>query len=326
MRWGLFVALSGLLAGCATRYDDGIVCAGAVGETLCEVARPSVPEGLSDITHIGENNYWCVDDRGGLLHELEIVINRENGFVDSCRVVRSIALEGRQDLEGCALDPLDGRVWVSDESDTSVRQFDPETGVETATASIPEVFSQNVGNDRSFEALTITQNGRRMYVANEDTLTCDGPFASQTQKGLVRILELTRTDEDEPWTPARQFRYRTEKIEGKLYKGWAISGVVAMAATPEGTLYVLEREMSRKNPFFPTFRASLYEVRPEGTDGAELTKRLVWTEDTAFSNHEGCCFGPRLTDGTPTLILISDGGGPAAETVRVLALRHGSVI
>ena len=319
-RWTVGVLLAATAAGCSTPRVSSEPSPRYAGEAVCEFSRAEKPEGLSGITRLGGNRYWCVDDRGGRLYEMEISVGGD-GSVEACRQVRCVSLSGRRDLEGCARDPLDGCVWVSDESDTSVRQFDPSTGEETARAEIPDVFRQNVVANRSLEALAISPDGRKMYVANEDTLKCDGPLANNKHGGSVRILELTRKDGSSPWRAARQFRYETEAIAGDAYKGLEISGVVALAVSESGALYVLEREMSQKNPLFPTFRACIYEVWPRGEDGAVLPKLLVWTEDTAFANYEGFCFGPSLGDGTPTMVLVSDGGGPAVETVCIVALR-----
>ena len=90
------IAVTAVLAGCATvrtEPEDG----GRVAETICEFSREAEPEGLSGITRIGGNRYYSVDDRGGLLHELEIVQD-ENGEIESCTVKRSVRLAGRTDL------------------------------------------------------------------------------------------------------------------------------------------------------------------------------------------------------------------------------------
>ena len=48
-------------AGCATVPTD----AALEVEDLCEFSREKGPEGLSDITRIGGNRYYCVNDRRG---------------------------------------------------------------------------------------------------------------------------------------------------------------------------------------------------------------------------------------------------------------------
>ncbi len=317
---GLVVAV--LFGGCSTVSPSlSGERAGRVAEDVCEFERESGPEGMSGVTRIGGNRYFCVDDRGGMLHEIEIVLNEAEDD-GSCAVKRGVRLEGRTDLEGCAFDPLDGRVWVSDEHDTSVRQFDPETGRETARVPVPEVYGKHVRANRSLDGLSITPDGYRMYIANEDTLTCDGRPADGEQGGLVRIQEFVRTGKGAPWVPTRQFRCRTDGIAGENFKGRSVSGVAGLCATGDGTLLVLEREMSQKNPLFPSFYARLYEINLD-TDALEPVRRLVWEEDTMFANYEGICLGPALKDGRRSLMLVSDGGGGADKRVLVLALGDG---
>lgn len=313
------IVLPLLLAGCATVEVEREGREGLVAETVCEFARESEPEGLSGISRIDGNRYFCVDDRGGLLHELEIVLDGE-GEVESCAVKRSVRLEGRTDLEGCACDPLDGLVWVSDEHDTTVIGFDPSNGKEMARAPVPDVYRKSAVANRSLEGLTISPDGLRMYVVNEDTLRCDGRVADDLRGGLVRVQEFVREGKGSKWAATRQFRYRTDPVEGSRFAGTAISGVAGLCAPGDGTLLVLEREMSQKSPLFPSFRARLYEINLE-TDASEPQKRLVWDENTMFANYEGICLGPTLKDGTRTLVLVSDGGGSADESVLVLALR-----
>ena len=319
-RLGCALALL-LTVGC---LSDGAVTAKPAGpltaETACEFAREEEgPEGLSALSRIEGNRYYSVDDRGGMLYELEIAWD-DRSECGTCKVVRGVRLEGRTDLEGCAYDPLDGRVWVSDEADSSVRQYDPATGRQTAQVEVPEVFRKNIVSNRSFEGLAVSPDGLRLYVANEDTLRCDGPVADNRHGGLVRIQEFVREGAGRPWTPTRQLFYPTDAIEGGQYRGLAVSGVAALCVTDDGALLVLEREMSCKNPLFPSFRARLYEVSPADA-GRPVGKRLVWEENTMFSNYEGLSLGPVRKDGTRTAVLISDGGGEAEKNVLVLSLR-----
>ena len=147
-------------------------------------------------------------------------------------------------------------------------------------------------------------------------------MADNENGGVVRIQELVRAGKGMPWMPTRQFRYRTERIDGTGFEGKSISGVAGLCAPGDGTLLVLEREMSQKNPLFPSFCARLYEIDLD-TDAIEPPKRLVWEENTMFSNYEGFCLGPTLKDGSKTLVLVSDGGGGADQNILVLALRGG---
>lgn len=306
------------LAGCATVEPVGTKGA-RVAETAFEIDREAKPEGLSGISRIEGNRYYCVDDRGGMLYEAELTMTdaEDDG---TFKVVRGVRLEGRKDLEGCAYDPLDGRVWASDESDHSIRQFDPVTGRETARVDVPEVFRKNMRKIRSFEALAISPDGLRLYAANEDTLVCDGAAAGVAKGGLVRIQEFARDGAGAAWRPARQLFYPTERVEGEKYSGMSVSGVVSLAVPGDGTLLVLEREMSRKNPLFPSFHARLFEISLEDAE-KPVGKHVVWDEDTMFANYEGLSFGPARKDGSRALVLVSDGGGGAETRVLVLSLR-----
>ena len=318
----LALGLAGaLLAGCSTWGGRPAESGSQTVETVCELTREPRPEGLSGISRISGDRYFSVDDRGGMLYELEIPISGD-GEADRCRVVRSVRLDGRCDLEGCAADPLDGRVWVSDEHDHSIRQFDPATGRETDRVDVPGVFRENVRYNLSIEALTISPDGLRMYAANEDTMVCDGPVADRSHGGTVRIQEFVRTGRGCPWKASRQGLYRTEKVEGEPYAGIAISGVASMCALDDGTLLVLEREMSQKNPLFPTFLGRIFSVASPAADGAPVAKCLLWEENTMFANYEGMSRGPVLADGAQSLVLVSDGGGKAEEKVEILAVRR----
>ena len=316
---GLVIAVS--FGGCSTvptalTGEDG----GRVAEYFCEFSRGEEPEGLSGITRIGGNRYFSVDDRGGMLHELEIVLDEEDAD-GSCSLKRSVRLEGRTDLEGCAYDPLDGRVWVADEHDATVVAFDPETGREVTRASVPAVYRRNALPNRSLEGLSISPDGLRMYISNEDTLRGDGRPADELRGGTVRIQEFVREGKDAKWVPAHQFRYDTDRIVGSRFKGQSLSGVSALCAPGDGTLLVLERELSQKGPFFPSFRARLYAFDLVD-DQSVANKRLVWEGNTRFANYEGLCLGPVLKDGTRTLVLVSDGGNGADKKVLVLSLRR----
>ena len=315
MRQTAFFIVALAAAGCATVPTD----AALEVEDLCEFSREKGPEGLSVITRIGGNRYYCVNDRRGLLYEVEIRI-ADDGSDGTFTVLRSVHLDSRVDLEGCAYDPLTRWVWVSDEHDTSIRAYNASSGAMVAKAAVPDVYVKNARKNRSLEALAISPDGLRMYAANEDTLECDGAAASRENGGIVRIQEFVRKDAADIWRPSRQLRYPTDPVEGTPYNGMAISGVSAMCVLDDGRLLVLEREMSRKDVLLPTLRGRLYEVDLTSSSKT-AAKRMLWDENTMFANYEGICQGPTLPGGRRTLVLVSDGGGDADENVLVLSLR-----
>ena len=272
-------------------------------ETFCETPRTEGPEGASAITHVSRDVYFCVDDRGGWLHEVTVTVGEGEVTFKTNRVVH---LDGRKDLEGCAYDHLTRNVWVSDEVDNSIRAYDPSTGRQVAALAIPDVYRRNVRKYHSFEGLAISPDGLRLYTANEENLKCDAT-------NVVRIQEFARKGADDAFRPSRQFFYSVDPAGGAAFGKRTFSGVSSLIAMPDGSLLVLEREFSLK--LLPSFRIRIYSVVP-GAPG----KSLVWEESSTFSNYEGMCLGPRLPDGRQSIILVSDGGDGALETVLVLAL------
>lgn len=281
------------------------IAAAALGaEIVCECQRAEGPDEVSGISRVGRDTYFCVNDKGGWLHEVTITVCGDEASFKTNRAVR---LEGRLDLEGCAYDPLTRNVWVADEKDTSVRAFDPSTGREVAALDIPEVYRKHVRKYRSLESLAISPDGLRLYTANEENLSCD-------PTNVVRIQEFVRKGAGDAFRPARQFTYEVDPPGGRPLRKRAFSGVSELLAMPDGSLLVLEREFSVK--MLPSFRSRLYRIMP-GKPG----KTLVWREETTFSNYEAMCLGPKLPDGRQSLLIVSDGGSGALETLLVLALR-----
>ena len=319
-RWKVAAfATAALAAGCAMTPPGGPQAL----EDVCEFARgDDSPEGLSSVSRIAGDRYYCVNDRGGMLYEVEIALS-PTGDDGTFAVRHAVKLEGCVDLEGCAYDPLTHWVWVSDEHDSSIRAFDPKSGVLVAKASVPAVYREHSRSNRSLEGLAISPDGRRMYAVNEDTLACDGEPANAEHGGLVRIQEFVRADSADPWRPTRQFRYATDAVGGETYKGMAVSGVSSLCAPGGDRLFVLEREVSVKKGVLPMFRCRIYEVSlPPGAPGREpVAKRLLWDENTMFANYEGLSLGPDRPDGTCTFVLMADAGSGADANVLFLSGR-----
>ena len=280
-----------------------IAAAALSAEIVSESPRTEGPEGASALSRIADDRYYCVDDRGGWLCEATIKIAGGGVTFQTNRLVR---LAGRMDLEGCAIDPLTGNVWVSDEKDTSVRAFDPATGREVASIAIPEIYRKKVRKYRSLESLAISPDGLRLYTANEENMSCD-------PANVVRIQEFVRKGADGEFLPSRQFTYEVDPPGGRAFMKRTFSGVSELVAMPDGSLLVLEREFSVK--ILPSFRIRIYRIVP-----GEKGKTLVWEAPSTLSNYEAVCLGPRLQDGRQSLVLVSDGGAGALENVLVLAL------
>ena len=293
---------------------------------------------LSGITWAGGNTFYAVNDSNATnrLYKLSISLN-SSGAITSCSIVSSITLASSSDLEGCAYDPASGTVWVSMEgTNSSIREYDPETGAWLRTAPLPTIFKNNMRDNFKLEALTISGDGLTMWTANEEALTCDGDISAKpraTGGTTVRLQKFTRTSVRDNWTATAQYAYKTYGLNYAYgYNGKQRSGVSGLCALPNGQLLVLEREFSGTDDssslssiftglsshFTMAVVLADYSSASDvstlsSLDGATYTPvyktNLTGDIDTEFANYEGFCLGPRNSDGSTSLLFISDGGG-----------------
>lgn len=309
--------------------------------------------GLSGLTHVADDAYYAVRDSGGALFALTIGVDRATGMPTNGVVTGQTALAGRGDLECVAWDRARRWVWVGDEDDGSIRAFDPATGAERARAAVPAVFDAFRYN-RSFEALTLRPDGLEMWACNEEALcrreaegrtakkaapvrattpdVDDGPRAMRAHGTRVRLQRFTRPAPEAAWTAAGQWMYVTDSVGGGDFAGKSRCGVSGLLCLGDGTLLVLEREMSiKKGKVLPSFRCRIYAidfnhaddvadvVALKGTARRPVAKRRLFGAYTGLAMYEGICLGPALADGSCSVLLISDGDDGAAN--RILAFR-----
>lgn len=309
--------------------------------------------GLSGLTRVADDAYYAVRDSGGALFALTIGVDRATGMPTNGVVTGQTALAGRGDLECVAWDAARRWVWVGDEDDGSIRAFDPATGAERARAAVPAVFDAFRYN-RSFEALTLRPDGLEMWACNEEALcrreaegrtakkaapvrattpdVDDGPRAARAHGTRVRLQRFTRPAPEAAWTAAGQWMYVTDSVGGGDFAGKSRCGVSGLLCLGDGTLLVLEREMSiKKGKVLPSFRCRIYEIDFNHADDVAdvvalketarrpVAKRRLFGAHTGLAMYEGVCLGPALADGSRSVLLISDGDDGAAN--RILAFR-----
>ena len=297
---------------------------------------------ISGVTWAGGDLYYAVDDEGARqIFPLTIVIDPATGKISSHSIGEGVVVAGAVDMEGCAYDPISGNVWVSDEGQhkmykplPKIREIDQKTGKAIRSLPIPPVQYERYGNF-SFEALTMSGDGLTMWTCNEEALKCDGPRASLEAGSTVRLTKFTRPSGDGDWKEEGEWAYVTDPIQGRLYANRSRSGVSALCVLPDGTLLALERELHSQKGLFiplPDFRLRIYQV--DFTGATEISsfpaltnatfkatsKRLLIERDTGFANYEGMCLGPRLDDGSSTLVLVSDGGNDAKKEIMTMRL------
>lgn len=273
------------------------------------------PWELSGLTRVADDQYLGVGDTGAPLVPLAVDVDRATGAITSVTPGAPVPLAGGVDLEGIAWDPTTGTVLVSDETGPAIRRHDPATGALLGTIPVPAVFSGYRSN-RSLESLARDPVTGALWTANEDALLADGPAMTLGAGSTVRLQRFDAAGESDG-----QWAYPTSGIPGGPLVGQETGGVVDLLALPSGELLVMERTLSSL-----LFRVSIYQVDFDGaTDTSGLaslasdpfvpvTKTLLWTSPSVLDNYEGLALGPRLDDGSYSLLLVADdnGGGQQA--------------
>lgn len=314
--------------------------AGALTITkVSEVTRPSSStygaEQISGITWAGGNLFYTVDDNDKKLYPLTLAIGTDGSLAASgVTIGTGVTMEGCSDMEGCAFDAASGNVWVSQETSALIREYDPATGVLIRSAPVPAIQKQYYGN-YSLEALTISGDGLAMWTANEEALKCDGTNATQNAGSTVRLTRFTRASVRDNWTPAGEWAYLTQAV-GSAPVIWngdvkSRSGVAGLCALPDGTLLVLERNLHGTSVLSANFYTKIYQVdftgatdvssmaSLQGATYSRVGKTLLYNLDNVWVNYEGICLGPRLENGSCSLVLVADGGS-CTEKIMTLKL------
>ena len=334
---------------CEIKWVAALLCGMVVANasalsvsTISQVTRPSSStygaEQISGITYAGGDLFYAVDDNDNKLYPLTLAINRSSGALTTSGITigTGVTMSGGNDMEGCAYDPCSGKVWISQETSALIREYDPSTGDLARSAPVPAVQKKYRGN-YSLEALTISGDGKTMWTANEEALTVDGLLATNSVGSIVRLTRFTRDITGNNWTANGEWAYETQPI-GTAKDSHTRSGVSGLCALPDGTLLVLERRCYQGG-LFPDFNIRIYQVNfsgatdvsslsaLQGTTYTKTTKTLLWqyTHGSDMPNYEGICLGPRLDDGSSTLVLVGDGGSSAEEGIFVLKLSGLSI-
>jgi hypothetical protein len=236
------------------------------------------------------------------------------------------------DGEGMALEPA-GEMLIASEIGPSIREFSP-AGKLLRALPVPELFlatdKRGTRGNLGFESLTLSPGGEALWTANERALRQDAP-EDATGASPVRLLRYGRRGGG--FVPGGQFVYVVEPIaKPGRGGGFQVRGLSELLALPDGDLLALEREfVEGRGMSIQIFRVSLAGATDvSGTESLAgqsympVRKTLVY--DFARSgfvpdNLEGMAFGPRLPDGSPTLVLVSDNNFNPFEQTEIVALR-----
>jgi 3-phytase len=245
-------------------------------------------------------------------------------------------------------------------SNPFINEYSIETGQLVETLVIPDKFlpkvedtnnngivdagdTQVLGvrNNLAFESLTITPDQTLLYTATENALLQDGSVASVTSGSPSRILQYNLISSE----PEKEYLYNVDPVAEPPNPETAFStnGLVDLLAIDNrGTLLALERSFS-SGVSGTGNTIKIYEVSLEGATDiqfydslSELSaeelaaiqpaqKRLVLNLNSldlpsGTDNIEGLEFGPKLPDGSQSIVLVSDNNFSETQFTQILTL------
>ncbi|MBW4560192.1 MAG: phytase [Mojavia pulchra JT2-VF2] len=251
--------------------------------------------------------------------------------------------------------PNAGRV-----SNPFIKEFSLATGQELRSLPVPSKFLpvvedtngnsivdtgdtqiSGVANNLAFESLTITPDQKTLFTATENALFQDGPLASITNGTRSRILQYNLVSGQ----PEKEYLYITDAVAQppNPANGFNTNGLVDLLAIDNrGTLLALERSFSAGLPGTGN-TIKIYEVSLQGaTDISTINSlsNLSETQLTAIQplqkrlllnlndlnlpngtdNIEGITFGPKLADGSQSIVLVSDNNFSPTQFTQILTL------
>ena len=263
------------------------------------------------------------------------------------------------DAEGIGVLP-GGHVLISTEGDAlrwpriapGVFEF-TRAGEAVAAWSLPDRLTQRVErpargvrSNAALESLSVTPDGSRVFTATEQPLLQDGAAPTFGRGGLSRLIEFEK--QGGRYLVTREYALPLEAIRhpGDLRPTTADSGAVALLALDDDTLLLLERAFvqgrrdSERASYNDIILSRLFLDEADDVSGieslqdlsvrpvrkevlvrlSELTEELPdWLR--ALDNFEGLAFGPRLGDGTASLVLVSDDNFNPRQRTAFLVLR-----
>ncbi len=306
--------------------------------------------GLSALTYDAESDAFLAlsDDRTPQARFFTVRLDLADGALSTgdqrFTGVQVLADQAGRPFANGALDPeglaitADGSFYFSSEGDANALVAPlvgtlSAFGTQTGSLPVEDDYlptadrSSGIRNNLAFEALTLSPDGRRLFVGTENALYQDGPAASLTTGSPSRIIEYdTATGRQ-----VAEYTYRTEPVQDapSPTDAFANNGLVEILALDDrGTLLALERSFSTG---VAGNDIRLFIARPDAA-GADASGRTPLRKELALDfdelgitldNVEGMTFGPDLPDGRRTLVFVSDDNFSETQVTQFLAFAVG---
>jgi 3-phytase/alkaline phosphatase D len=248
-----------------------------------------------------------------------------------------------QNFDGEGIAPEGRRVWVSSEGgsgptpqEPTIRAFGLD-GKLLQSLDVPAKFIVGTGGGRpnlTFESLTLSPDGDKLFTANEGHLTQDGQTADFRSR--MRILEYRQ--QGNSFKPGKEYFYLTDpgRTAGDL-------GVVEVLALSKERLLVMERGfVAGRGNTVRVYLVDLDDARDVSNIASlsaaglrPVQKKLLFDlnfcppsgatkfgdqSNPLLDNFEGMTLGPRLNDGRRSLVIISDDNNNPAQVTRIIVL------
>jgi hypothetical protein len=316
--------------------------------------------GLSGLAydHRQDRFYAVSDDRGQLspprFYTLKLILNSQTTPTQ----LEKIEIQGVTSLKTPVGDPFAANivdpegivvtpapqpsVFISSEGiagkfPPSISEFDLNTGVWQQTLPIPAYFLSNpnpeaprqgIGSNLGFESLTLNPSGDRLFTATESDLVQDispDPDQPQRSRWLHYLIGEPKT------IPISEHLY----VQDTAPAGALFEGLSELAALDNGGHFLsLERYLIPGQGF----GAKLFQVASGSATDISNQKFLssrfnkiqpvrkellldLSTVGIVLDNLEGMAIGPRLPDGSSSLLLVSDNNFQAQRLSQFLLFR-----
>ncbi len=266
--------------------------------------KKHVPPGnYSGITRLEGSLYAVVDDKSA--HDGYYVFKIDIDSIDGRILeVRRIEFRGNErpnrDSEGIAFDASRQLIYISGERDHQVLEYTIDGQPTGRHLNMPPVFSTAKRNG-SLESLAFDTARRCFWVTTEVPLPSDSMLSLRMQR-FNALLE-----------PDLELFYRMDEPEKHKRGRLHVHGVSEILAVGTDSLLVLERELYVPKKQIGSFVINKLYLSWKNDGNRTLQKRLVCRWKTrmnltnrSFANYEGMSMGPRLTDGSQVVLLVSD--------------------
>ncbi len=251
-----------------------------------------------------------------IIFEKVILIDDSSQFLD----LESIRYDS--DLEQIML-TSEGHIF--NQKDPSFFSIYPNGQIQH-TFQIPESFKSNSiqkpRHNGTLEGLCIASNKKGYWIGMELPLESDGPEPQFTEtKSPVRITYISSKTKE----PVKQFAYLLDPVAKKPKGDFLVNGLTDLVQYNANTFLILERSYSsglgNQGNTVKIFEADVSDatntIKMNNLKDFEFVpakKELLLNfenlrdklTDNSIDNIEGITFGPRLSNGHQTLILVSD--------------------